>query len=101
MVATREQEGISDPGAAVAKAPSLVRRLAMFLAIVAFIVVATFGYWLWYVTSAPSQFNSPGMDLNNMMPAALNDWGCARLQERFADGPAPFGCAGDDYRSWK
>ena len=57
VVASREQEGISDPGAAVTKAPSLVRRLAMFLAIVAFIVVATFGYWLWYVTSAPSQFN--------------------------------------------
>ncbi|MNL41689.1 hypothetical protein D3C87_1641110 [compost metagenome] len=101
MLANRGQEGVTAPGAAVTKAPSLARRLATFVAIVAFIVVATLGYWLWYVTSAPSQFNSPGMDLNNMMPAALNEWGCARLQERFADGPAPFGCAGDDFRSWK
>lgn len=101
VLANGGQEGVSAPGAAVTKAPSLARRLATFVAILAFIVVATLGYWLWYVTSAPSQFNSPGMDLNNMMPAALNEWGCARLQERFADGPAPFGCAGDDFRSWK
>ncbi|WP_332303021.1 hypothetical protein [Rhizobium sp. GR12] len=97
--AQREQEGPADPDAT--RAPSLARRLATFSAIVAFIFVAVFGYWIWYVTSAPSQFSSPGMDLNNMMPAALNEWGCDRLQERFADGPAPFGCTGDDYRSWK
>lgn len=101
MVASQAQEGSSTTGAAIKKQPGLLRRLGTFVAIVAVIIVAVFGYWLWYVTAAPSQFNSPGMDLNNMMPAALNEWGCARLQERFADGPAPFGCTAADYRSWK
>ena len=101
MVVSQAQEGSSAPGAAIKKQSGLLRRLGTFVAIVAVIIVAIFGYWLWYVTSAPSQFNSPGMDLNNMMPAALNEWGCARLQERFSDGPAPFGCTAADYRSWK
>lgn len=101
MVASQAQEASSTAGAAIKKQPGLLRRLGTFVAIVAVIIVAVFGYWLWYVTTAPSQFNSPGMDLNNMMPAAINEWGCARLQERFADGPAPFGCTAADYRSWK
>ena len=101
MVASQAQEASSTAGAAIKKQPGLLRRLGTFVAIVAVIIVAVFGYWLWYVTAAPSQFNSPGMDLNNMMPAAVNEWGCARLQERFADGPAPFGCTAADYRSWK
>lgn len=101
MVASQVQEASSTAGAAIKKQPGLLRRLGTFVAIVAVIIIAVFGYWLWYVTAAPSQFNSPGMDLNNMMPAAVNEWGCARLQERFADGPAPFGCTAADYRSWK
>lgn len=101
MVADQAQEGASTVDAATRKGPGLLRRLGTFAAIVVLIVVAVFGYWLWYVTSAPSQFNSPGMDINNMLPAALNEWGCARLQERFSDGPAPFGCTAADYRSWK
>lgn len=101
MVASQAQEASSTAGAAIKKQPGLLRRLGTFVAIVAVIIVAVFGYWLWYVTASPSQFNSPGMDLNNMMPAAVNEWGCARLQERFADGPAPFGCTAADYRSWK
>lgn len=101
MVASQVQEASSPASAAIKKQPGLLRRLGTFVAIVAVIIVAVFGYWLWYVTAAPSQFNSPGMDLNNMMPAAVNEWGCARLQERFADGPAPFGCTAADYRSWK
>ncbi len=101
MVASGAREAAAAQGAATKKGPGLLRRLGTFVAIVAVIIVAVFGYWLWYVTSAPSQFNSPGMDINNMLPAALNEWGCARLQERFADGPAPFGCTAADYRSWK
>ena len=83
------------------KGLSLARRLGLFLAVILLIVAGIFGYWLWYVTSAPSQFNSPGMDINNMLPEALNRWGCDQLQKRFADGPAPFGCTAADYRSWK
>jgi len=83
------------------KGLSLARRLGLALLVVLLIVGAIFGYWLWYVTSAPSQYNSPGMDINNMMPEALNRWGCDQLKARFGDGLAPFGCTAADYQSWK
>lgn len=89
------------PLAAAKKGLSLARRLGLFLVVMLLLVAGILGYWLWYVTSAPSQFNSPGMDINNMLPEALNRWGCGQLQARFADGPAPFGCTAADYRSWK
>ncbi|WP_421593826.1 hypothetical protein [Shinella sp. M27] len=87
--------------APVKKGMSLARRLGLFLLLILLIVGGIFGYWLWYVMSAPSQYNSPGMDINNMMPEALNRWGCSQLQSRFGDGPAPFGCTAADYQSWK
>lgn len=83
------------------KGLSLARRLGLFLLVLVLMVGGVFGYWFWYVTSAPTQYNSPGMDINNMMPEALNQWGCDQLQARFADGPAPFGCTAADFRSWK
>lgn len=101
VVGTETEEAAAAQAAATRKGPGLARRLLTFVAILAVIFVAVMGYWLWYVTSAPSQFTSPGMDINNMLPTALNEWGCARLQERFGDGPAPFGCAAADYQSWK
>lgn len=96
----------TDHQSAIALAPakkgmSLARRLGLFLLLIILIVGGIFGYWLWYVTSAPSQYNSPGMDINDMMPEALNRWGCSQLQSRFGDGPAPFGCTAADYQSWK
>jgi hypothetical protein len=78
-----------------------MQRLGLFLVLLLLIAGGFFGYWLWYVTSAPSQYNSPGMDINNMMPEALNRWGCDQLKERFGDGRAPFGCVASDYQSWK
>lgn len=83
------------------KGLSLRRRLALLLVFMLLIVGSIFGYWLWYVTAAPSQFNSPGMDINNMMPEALNQWGCSQLQKRFADDRAPFGCTAADHLSWR
>nr|WP_298095996.1 hypothetical protein [uncultured Shinella sp.] len=95
-----QQATIASPATA-RKGMSIARRLGLFLLLVLLIIGGVFGYWLWYVTSAPSQYNSPGMDINNMMPEALNRWGCGELQKRFGDGPAPFGCTAADYQSWK
>lgn len=81
--------------------PSIKARLARVFLVILLIVGGLFGYWLWYVTSAASQFTSPAMDLNNMMPAPLNRWGCDQLKKRFGDQPAPFGCVASDYTSWK
>lgn len=79
----------------------LLRALGAFVAIIAVIAIAVLGYWVWYVTSASSQFDSIGMEINNMLPAPLNSWGCDQLEQRFTPERAPFGCTTDDYVSWK
>ncbi|WEZ85532.1 hypothetical protein P6U16_26130 (plasmid) [Rhizobium sp. 32-5/1] len=80
---------------------SIWRRLQIFFGVLLLIVVGVFGFWLWYVTSSSTQFQSPGMDINNLMPAPLNEWGCSQLKKRFGQDRAPFGCVADDYTSWK
>lgn len=83
------------------RGPSAMARLARGFLVLFLFIIGIFGYWIWYVTSADSQFTSPAMDLNNMMPAPLNRWGCDQLKKRFGDQRAPFGCAASDYTSWK
>ena len=83
------------------KAVSIWKRLQIFFGVLLLIVVGVVGFWLWYVTSSTTQFQSPGMDINNLMPAPLNEWGCQQLKKRFDQDRAPFGCVADDYTSWK
>lgn len=83
------------------KAVSIWKRLQIFFGVLLLIVVGVVGFWLWYVTSSTTQFQSPGMDINNLMPAPLNEWGCQQLKKRFGQDRAPFGCVADDYTSWK
>lgn len=64
-------------------------------------ILGGFGYWIYYVTSAPSQYDQIGMEINNILPGPLNEWGCDQLQKRFGDQNAPFGCTAADYTSWK
>lgn len=80
---------------------SIWKRLQLFLGVLLLIVVGVVGFWLWYVMSSPTQFQSPGMDINNLMPAPLNEWGCEQLKKRFGQDRAPFGCVAADYTSWK
>ena len=80
---------------------SIWKRLQVFLGMLLLIVVGTVGFWLWYVTSSTTPFQSPGMDINNLMPAPLNEWGCEQLKRRFGQDRAPFGCVADDFTSWK
>lgn len=83
------------------KTVSIWKLLRVFVGTLLLIVVGLFGFWLWYVTSSSTQFQSPGMDINNLMPAPLNKWGCDQLKKRFGQDRAPFGCVADDYTSWK
>jgi hypothetical protein len=83
------------------KTISIWKRLQMVLGVLLLMVVGVFGFWLWYVTTSDTQFQSPGMDINNVMPAPLNRWGCDQLKKRFGQDRAPFGCAAADYTSWK
>ena len=80
---------------------SVWKRLQLFVGVMLLFVVAVLGFWLWYVTSSSTQFQSPGMDINNLMPEPLNEWGCDQLKKRFGQERAPFGCVADDYMSWK
>ncbi|PDT02780.1 hypothetical protein CO666_18000 [Rhizobium chutanense] len=80
---------------------SVWKRLQLFFGVLLLIVVGVVGFWLWYVTSSTTQFQSPGMDINNLMPAPLNEWGCEQLKKRFGQDRAPFGCVAADYTSWK
>jgi hypothetical protein len=80
---------------------SIWRRLQVFFGMLLLILVGVVGFWLWYVTTSTTPFQSPGMDINNLMPAPLNEWGCEQLKKRFGQDRAPFGCVADDYTSWK
>ncbi len=80
---------------------SIWSRIKIAVAILLMLVIGVFGFWLWYVTSSPTQFQSPGMDINNLMPRPLNAWGCSQLKARFGHDRAPFGCVASDYKSWK
>jgi hypothetical protein len=77
------------------------RGLAAGLGVLLLIAIGALGYWLWYVTSADNQFDSLGMEINQMMPVAVNAWGCDQLEQRFKKDRAPYGCTAEDYTSWK
>jgi hypothetical protein len=79
----------------------LLSRLRLALRLFILLVLGVLGYWLYYALAATDPYNSPGMDFNNMMPAPMNAWACDKLQLRFGDQNAPFGCTADDYTSWK
>ena len=83
------------------KTMSAWKGLQIFFGTLLLLIVGMCGFWLWYVTTSPTQFQSPGMDINDMMPAPLNRWGCDQLKKRFGDDRAPFGCAAADHMSWK
>lgn len=99
------QYGNGQDRAALVEAPkrtmSIWKRLQLFFGTLLLIVVGVMGFWLWYVTSSDTQFQSPGMDINNLMPKPLNEWGCSQLKKRFGQQRAPFGCVAGDYTSWK
>lgn len=86
-------------------APSLGKRLLRgslaFVAVLLVFAVGLVGYWFYYVTSAGDAFDSVGMEINNIMPAPANLWGCQQLEARFGGERAPYGCTADDYTSWK
>lgn len=77
------------------------RGLIAFCVPFVLLFVAGVGYWIYYVTSGPSQFDEFGILINQIMPGPLNEWGCDQLQARFGDGRAPSGCVTPDHTSWR
>ncbi len=77
-----------------------LRALVAVLVAAVVLVAAGLGYWLWYVTSGDA-FNSPGKEINAILPAALSDWGCEQLHARFPKSHPPLGCVGADFSTWR
>lgn len=72
-------------------------------ALVLLLGMAVFVKWYSYVTTDTNPHDELGIKLNAQMPAALRDWGCGRLKEKFSDEIPPYGCAvpvGNDW-VWK
>ncbi|MBJ2150983.1 hypothetical protein [Paracoccus sp. IB05] len=88
-------------GPAKKRGGGVLRNLLAGLGVILFFVLAALGWWLWYVTGSPDSHDPLGMEINAMMPAPINSWACGKLEERFGDQNAPYGCTADDYVSWK
>jgi hypothetical protein len=76
------------------------------VSIVLVILVAAGGVvgqqWYSYITNTTSPFDEIGIDLNNMMPGPLHDYGCGRLKATFGGKTLPpYGCADETGRGWK
>jgi hypothetical protein len=84
-----------------AKKGRILRGILTFFSIILLFAVGLIGFWFWYVLSSPTQFNQIGMEINNLMPQPVNEWGCDQLQKRFGNDRAPHGCAAGDFTSWK
>ena len=72
----------------------MLRKLLIILAAVFVVVTAGIGqrYYAWAV-QADSPFDEVGIELHRYMPAAVQDWGCAKLFERFGGKTLPpYGC---------
>ncbi|MDP9835675.1 hypothetical protein J2T09_000416 [Neorhizobium huautlense] len=92
-----EQSSLREP----VKKGRFLRAILGFLAIILVIAGLVLGYWYWYVTAGYTQFMQAGMEINNMLPGPMNEWGCDQLQKRFGDQNAPYGCTASDFKSWK
>lgn len=80
----------------------VLRGLRAAVGVLLLAVIAFFGYWIYYVTSAPDAFDSIGIEINNIMPEPLNSWGCEQLYQRFGKERAPYGCvSSEDWVSWR
>lgn len=93
--------GEIEPRTAPKKELQWMRGLKTLLVGIILAVVAALCYWGWYVTTSPTQFDQIGMEINNILPGPINEWGCDQLQKRFGDDRAPHGCTASDYTSWK
>ena len=71
-------------------------RLAL-AAMVAFAIllanVGTIGWrWYRYITAGETPYDEVGIEVNIRLPAAMREWGCARIKERFPRAVPPDGC---------
>lgn len=78
-----------------------MKKVAQVVCIVVIAAAVMFGgRWYMYVAQAGSPYDEVGIALNSQAPKPLRRWGCHRLQERFPRQLPPYGCTGQDGRTW-
>lgn len=68
-----------------------MRTISGFLQIIGLAVVLLAGYWIWYANWGPNPNDRVGMAIAGYLPAPFKDWGCGKLNQRFA-AEAPTVC---------
>ncbi|MDZ4309690.1 MAG: hypothetical protein U1A24_03910 [Cypionkella sp.] len=77
-----------------------MKRLLTFVVVIALAVLGAGGYryyaWVNNTAGEPDPFDEVGIDLHQMMPGFVQDWGCGKLKENFGDKTLPpYGCQSD------
>jgi hypothetical protein len=82
----------------------MLKKALAILAAVFVVVTAMIGqrYYAWAAQS-DSPFDEVGIELHRYMPAAVQNWGCAKLSERFGGKTLPpYGCQDlNDPKQWR
>ncbi|MDR4305063.1 hypothetical protein IHQ68_00280 [Chelatococcus sambhunathii] len=61
-----------------------MRTISVFLQLIGLFVLATLGYWVWFVNWGPNPNDRVGVTVATLVPMSVKDWGCGRLSARFA-----------------
>lgn len=69
-----------------------MRTISGFLQIIGLVVIAVSGYWIWYATWGPNPNDRVGTTIAYYLPTPFKDWGCGKLNQRFATN-APTVCS--------
>lgn len=71
-----------------------MRTISVFLQLIGLFVIATLGYWFWFVNWAPNPNDRVGVTAATLVPVVVRDWGCGKLNARFAAEAPTFCSAG-------
>lgn len=65
-----------------------MRTISGILQIIGLLVIAIAGYWVWFVNWGPNPNDRVGTTVATLVPQAMRDWGCGKLNQRFpAESP--------------
>jgi hypothetical protein len=66
-----------------------MRTISGILQLVGLLVLLVAGYWTWYAGWGPNPRDRVGTALTHWVPGPLRDWGCGKLNQRFAAEAPP------------
>lgn len=70
----------------------MLKVLSLVVGVSIGVAIFMVGQWYVFVTGTNNPHDDAGTQLNALMPAPMNRWGCDRLRERFPDTVPPEGC---------